>query len=199
MPAAARWYIARNNTKVGPFTGGEIKQLATYGLLQPTEYVWAEGTPKWVEAATVPGLFPAPGEKKFWLSQAGRLRGPYTTDQIRAGLSTSQLDLCTQVCAEGSTQWQPLGQLTEFRGFVPAVVSPSRAQLLRGSLDLEEAALYLAGKSGDALARLITTLMDLKRKCSSPALAGSLDATIRALQARREETTAPAPAPPPAR
>lgn len=192
--AALRWYIARNKEKVGPFSAGNLRQLAGYGLLKPGEYLWAEGAAKWVEAASVPGLFPAAGQKKYWLTLAGQTRGPYFPDQIRAGLTTRQFNFETQACVDGSNQWLPLGQIDEFKGYVPTPVSPSRAQLLTGSLEMEEAELHLAGKSGDALAKLISTLMDLKRNYAhNPILVESLEATIQALQARRDEALAASP------
>ena len=188
-----RWFIARNKEKVGPFSAGNLRQLAGYGLLKPGEYLWAEGAAKWVEAASVPGLFPAAGQKKYWLALAGQTRGPYFPDQIRAGLTTRQFNFDTQVCSEGSNQWVSLGQIDEFKNYVLAPVSPSRAQLLTGSLEMEEAELHLAGKSGDALAKLISVLMDLKRNYThNPVLVESLEATIQALQARRDEALAPA-------
>jgi hypothetical protein len=196
--SAPRWYIARNKEKVGPFSGSDIKQLATHGLLQPGEFLWAEGSSKWVEATSIPGLFPPSGQTRHWLQVAGRTRGPFVADQVRAGLTTKQFNLETQSCVDGSTEWLPLGKVTEFRDFVPVAVSPSRAQLLIGSLDLEEAALHLAGKSGDVLAKLISNLIDLKRAHGrNPALVESLDATIKTLQARRDEqASVPVPTPP---
>lgn len=195
--AALRWYIARNKEKVGPFSAIDLRQLASYGLLKSGEYLWAEGAAKWVEAASVPGLFPAAGQKKYWLAVAGQRRGPYFADQIRAGLTTRQFNLETMSCAEGASQWQPLGQIDEFKDFVPAPVSPSRAQLLTGSLEMEEAEIHLAGKGGDLLAKLISTLMDLRRNYAhNPTLVEGLDSTIQALQTRREESLATASAPP---
>jgi hypothetical protein len=186
---APHWFIARNKEKVGPFAPGDLKQLATFGLLQPGEYVWMEGSTRWVEAASLPGLFPSPGQKKFWLSLAGQTRGPYIADQIRAALTVRQIDLATLAWTENATQRQALAQYAEFRDFVPAAINPSRARLLTGTLDMEEAVLHLAGKSGDVLARLISTLMDLKRNYShNPGLVATLDASIHALQSKREAT-----------
>jgi hypothetical protein len=192
---ALRWYIARNKEKVGPFSAGDLRQLAGYGLLKPGEFLWTEGAAKWVEAVSVPGLFPGAGQKKYWLALAGKTRGPYFPDQIQAGLTTRQFNFETRARVDGASQWLPLGQIDEFKGFVPPPVSPSRAQLLTGSLELEEAEIHLAGKTGDPLARLISTLMDLKRNYAhNPSLVESLDATINALQTRREETaSAPVP------
>jgi hypothetical protein len=186
--ANPRWYIARNNERVGPFSAGELQQLARCGLLQPGEYVWAEGAAKWVEAATMPGLFPPPGQKKYWVALGGQARGPYVPDQIRVALANRQLNLDTMVRAEDATRWQPLAQLTEFHNPPPGAVSPSKAQLFTSTLDLEEATLHLAGKNGDAIAKLICTLIDLKRNYAhNPALVDSLESTIQVLRQKREQ------------
>jgi GYF domain 2 len=186
--AEGRWFIARNKEKVGPFTPADLKQLATFGLLGPGEYIWTDGASKWVEAASLPGLFPRAGQKKYWLALGGQMRGPYVGDQIKAALNTGQLQLDILACAEGGDQWQALGQQAEFASFVPAALNPSRAQLLTGTLDMEEAVLHLAGKGGDMLARLISTLMDLKRAYThNTALVESLEQSIQALQKKRQE------------
>jgi hypothetical protein len=190
--AAPRWFIARNKERVGPFAASELQQLARCGILLPGEYVWAEGAAKWVEAGTMPGLFPPPGQKRYWLALAGKARGPYVPDQIRVALANRQVNLDTMARAEDAAQWQPLGQYSEFKGAAPAAVSPSRAQLFTSTLDLEEATLYLAGKSGDTLARLLSTLIELKRKYAhNPGLVENLETTIGVLQRKREEEAEP--------
>jgi hypothetical protein len=186
--AAPRWFIARNKERVGPFAIGDLQEMARHGLLRPAEFVWMEGAAKWVEAAKLPGLFPAPGQTRYWVALAGQARGPLLIDQVRAALATRQIDLQTLACVEGTKNWQPLSQVTEFRGYVPSTVSPSRAQLLTGTLDLEEATLHLAGKGGDALAKLICTLMDLKRNYAhNAALVQDLDVSIQLLQEKRAQ------------
>jgi hypothetical protein len=63
-PAAARFYCAENRRRVGPLSFPDLKGRVAAGKLLPADMVWREGTPKWVEALTVPGLFPpapAPG------------------------------------------------------------------------------------------------------------------------------------------
>ena len=186
--AIARWFIARNKEKVGPFSPMDLKQLAGFGLLKPEEFLLMEGASKWVEANSVPWLFPAAGQKKFSLNLLGQTRGPYLVEQIRAALSTREITLDTLARAEESQPWTPLRQFDEFREFVATPLSPSRAQLYTGTLEIEEATLHLAGKSGDMLARLISTLLDMQRSyAKNPALAENIETTIRALRAKREE------------
>src|SRR5258708_4110158 len=93
--AAARWFIARNNEKVGPFAPMDLKQLATFGLLKPDELMLVEGADKWVEARSIPWLFPSVGQKKYTLKLLGQSRGPYLIDQIRAALTTREITLDT--------------------------------------------------------------------------------------------------------
>src|SRR4051794_11862377 len=112
--AAERWFIARNKTKVGPFSAGDLKQLARHGVLQNSEHVWLEGAGKWVEAGSLPGLFPKADEKKYWVAVAGQTRGPFIAAQIRAGLNAHQFTLENQACAVDARQWMKLGQFEEF-------------------------------------------------------------------------------------
>jgi hypothetical protein len=175
--------------KVGPFSALELQQLARHGLLKPGEHVWLEGSQRWLEANAVPGLFTRAGEKKFWLTLKEATHGPFVVDQIRAGLNTHQFTLETQACADDTPRWMPLGQLPEFRDFKLETIALTggRARLLAGSLEFEEAVLYRAGKNGDLNAKLISTFMDLKRRCAhNPALAASIEETIAALQAKHQ-------------
>jgi hypothetical protein len=191
---AVHWYIARDNNKVGPFTSADLKQLATFGLLKANEMIWTEGLSKWIEASSFPALFPAAGEKRYWLAMSGQTYGPFSADQIQAALANRQITLETQVCLEDAKEWAPLARVPEFQGFTPANVSPSQAKLLTDRLNPEEAELYLAGKSGDAIARLITTLLDLKKAYAANAtLAESLEKSIEVLRARRAEEKAAMP------
>jgi hypothetical protein len=184
---AARWYIAREGQKVGPFAPSELRQLATLGLLQPTEMVWTEGLSKWVEASSFPALFPQQGQK-YWLHVNGQTRGPYSVEQLRAGLTAREFTLDTPTCPENEKEWQPLNKRTEFRHFVAPPVTPSHARLMAGTLEVEEARLHLAGKAGDTLAKLISMLKDLQKSCAdNPGLVQSLERTIQALQAKRDE------------
>lgn len=195
MPVA-RWYIARSNEKVGPFSAVELQQMARFGLLQPSEHIWVEGSSKWMLASSVPTLFSPPAQRKYWLLLAGQTRGPFIAEQIRAGLNAHQFTLETHACADEARQWMPLSELPEFRDFKleTAPLTASRAQYLVGLLEFEEVALHMAGKSGDELAKLMSLFMDLKRNCAAnPALVANLDETIAQLRTKREEL-APVPA-----
>ena len=74
---ATQWFIARHKQRFGPFSAGQLKQLAALGLLQPGEHLWAQGTPKWVMAQSVEEIFPAPVQTKYWLALGGKPAGPY--------------------------------------------------------------------------------------------------------------------------
>lgn len=186
--ATARWFIVRNNEKVGPFAPVELRQLANFGLLKPAESLLMEGGSKPVEASSVPWLFPPPAAKKYSLKLLGQVRGPYLLDQIRAALTAREITLDTLVQTDASRPWVRLSELDEFRRFEATPLSPSRAELFTNTLEVEEAALHLAGKGGDVLAGLISNLLDKQRAyADSPAIVENIETTIRVLKAKREE------------
>jgi len=55
---ADQWYYARDECRLGPFSGRELRELAVCGLLLPTDTVWKLGVKKGVTAAHVKNLFP---------------------------------------------------------------------------------------------------------------------------------------------
>jgi hypothetical protein len=78
---AEQWYYTQNDQRFGPVSGGELKQLAMSGQLQPSDLVWKEGLPEWKAAKSFPALFtgetpPAPAVAatgKKILAGVGRL------------------------------------------------------------------------------------------------------------------------------
>lgn len=53
------WYYVVNGAQVGPVSLAEVKAAADAGKLAPTDLVWEEGSPDWVAARTISGLFSA--------------------------------------------------------------------------------------------------------------------------------------------
>jgi hypothetical protein len=53
-----QWHCNRDGKLLGPFTDQQLKQLATSGMLVPTDLIRKAGTEKWVPASRVKGLFP---------------------------------------------------------------------------------------------------------------------------------------------
>src|SRR5262245_57323889 len=51
------WYYTTNNQQMGPISWDELLQLASTGLLHPTDMVWKEGMADWVKADRKDGLF----------------------------------------------------------------------------------------------------------------------------------------------
>jgi GYF domain 2 len=197
---AGNWYFARDKHRLGPFSWSQLRQLAAFGLLPPNDHIWEEGTPKWREAGSVAGLFPdSGGAREYYLATGKRSHGPYSANQVRAMLLSGGVTPETHARAADATRWAPLGQMAEFVSAVPAT-SASQAVLVMDSdqqMSREEAELYLAGKEGDTLARLIARLMDLKRKyAENTTLTCSLDRNINDLTALREQSLARAAAPP---
>lgn len=58
------WYYLRNRLPVGPFTFEQLKKLAQSGDLRPKDLVSTRGTPQWVDAGSVSGLFSGPSASK---------------------------------------------------------------------------------------------------------------------------------------
>lgn len=55
-----RWYFTRDGrNRIGPLSAQELRDLAHSGQLLPTDMVWLEGTPMWLRACEVSGLFDA--------------------------------------------------------------------------------------------------------------------------------------------
>lgn len=186
--AAIEWYLARNKQKIGPFSSLQLKQLTLCGFLQRSDMLCATGASRWVEAQSIPGLFPEAGEKRYWISYKNKTRGPFVADQLRAGLRAGEWTLEAQVWSDDSGAVLSLSELPEMDGACQQSVSRSQAQLLSGSLDIEEAVLHLTGKQGDETAQLLSMLMSLKRTYADrPELIKSLDQSIEALRKKRTE------------
>jgi hypothetical protein len=55
-----QWFVARDGQRKGPLSSKDLKTAADAGHLDPTDWVWKEGMPKWVPASNVRGLFTDP-------------------------------------------------------------------------------------------------------------------------------------------
>src|SRR5262245_36051760 len=54
----SRWYVARDRKKIGPVAHGDLRELVASGRLQPSDMLLREGTTQWLQANSVPVLFP---------------------------------------------------------------------------------------------------------------------------------------------
>jgi hypothetical protein len=54
-----QWYVAKGKQKLGPFKRAELQTLARENRILPTDMLHKEGTPKWIPASSVQGLFTA--------------------------------------------------------------------------------------------------------------------------------------------
>jgi hypothetical protein len=59
-PKPSIWYYTHDRKPVGPVTFEQLVERARAGEVAPHELVWQEGTPQWVEARAVDGLYPTP-------------------------------------------------------------------------------------------------------------------------------------------
>jgi len=58
----ADWFYSAGDTRQGPVTELELRRLALDGKLKPSDLVWKDGMPDWVEARTVETVFPRRSE-----------------------------------------------------------------------------------------------------------------------------------------
>jgi GYF domain 2 len=54
------WYYARDGAQTGPVSFDDLKKAIGAGQIGPEDLVWREGTPDWMPAKSVPGLFAEP-------------------------------------------------------------------------------------------------------------------------------------------
>jgi hypothetical protein len=50
------WYVTRQGQQMGPFTAGQLKQMAGRGEIDASDLVWKQGMTKWAPASQVKGL-----------------------------------------------------------------------------------------------------------------------------------------------
>lgn len=185
-----QWYISRDQQKVGPFSLDEIKQLASLGILRKTEFILTEGSQRWVAANSIYGLFPEDERQRFWLSFNGQVLGPFDRATIRNAVLGGRVPRDAHVCPEGTKQWVQLEQQAKFHDAVKA--SRDSGVVCTAALSEQEAELHLAGKQGDSIARLVSTLMDLKRRnATNNSLVDIIDKNIRDLLSLRRTGTMP--------
>ena len=55
----AEWFFSDGDARQGPVTEDELKRLLAGGRVAPTDLVWKDGMPDWVEARTMTGFVPA--------------------------------------------------------------------------------------------------------------------------------------------
>lgn len=163
---ANSWYFGRAGQKIGPFTTHQMQQLASLGMVKPEDHLLEEGVTKWVAATSLPWLTFSQGSQNYVLHLFGKEYGPYATQQVRAALLSGRVAPTTPARPEDGKQWLPLQQLTEFRNSLPTVIKEPEAPSRVGgaSMTREEAELYLAGKKGDSLARLVFVLQGIRKK-----------------------------------
>lgn len=71
------WYHTRNGEQVGPVTLDEVRRRASAGELTPTDMVWREGMPDWIDARLAPEVAAAFGS-------TAPAQGPYDYQPAQA-------------------------------------------------------------------------------------------------------------------
>jgi hypothetical protein len=187
---AGNWFIGRNKEKIGPFTAHQIQQLASLGMVKAEDHLLNDGVSKWVTATSLPWLVFTQDAEQYLLTLFGKTYGPYTPQQVRIALLSGRISPDTPGCPQGSKHWVPLRQMTEFCKSLPTTVKESEAPSRVGgeTMSREEAELYLAGKSGDSLAKLVCTLQGIRKRLSdNPTLQELIGKNIRDLLDMREK------------
>lgn len=189
----SNWFFARTSQKVGPFTVHQIQQLAALGMLTAADHLLEEGSSKWVAASSLPWLTFSQGSQKYLLRMFGKDYGPYTLQQVRAALLSSRVPRDTPARPQEGQQWRPLHLMTEFQHALATTVKTAEpaapaSRIGGATMTREEAELYLAGKQGDSLAKLVYTLQLIrKRFTDNPAMQEILDKNIHDLLDLREK------------
>jgi hypothetical protein len=187
---ASNWYIGRNKQKIGPFTPHQIQQLASLGMVKAEDHLLEDGSDKWVGAKSLSWLAFTQGAEQYHLTLFGKPYGPYTTQQVRVALLSGNISPDTPACPKDGKHWLPLRQMTEFSKSLPTTVRESDAPSRVGGAKMsrEEAELYLAGKRGDSLAKLVVTLQDIRKRFSdNPSMQELIGKNIHDLLALREK------------
>jgi hypothetical protein len=151
------WFYVINGVPSNPVSWDELKSVAASGKLSPDDLVWKEGTPDWVPARTVAGLFastsatpatyglsPPPPPPPHPLADATLPLDDGSTDPTKPRRTRSR-DRDPNAPPPNMQEWVKLIQLFLLRTFNP---DPSQVQLIPD----EEAALTESGVM-DATAR----------------------------------------------
>jgi hypothetical protein len=118
----AGWYLTRDNQRYGPYEREQLGKMAGAGNVRPTDLVWREGMPGWVEARSLGDLFPA-----GWANGALAAPARHPAAGGAGGLFTPRVRRA--VAALGAFLWLQLRRATAVR--VAAVpVSPREAERL---------------------------------------------------------------------
>lgn len=114
------FYSPGGRAAQGPVSAARLKELASAGRLQPTDLVWREGTPEWVPARRVRGLFstreertppehpplvPVPTERSYWVQNKRATDGPCSLATLRERLAGGTLKPQTLACEVGRQDW----------------------------------------------------------------------------------------------
>ncbi|MFO0964194.1 MAG: DUF4339 domain-containing protein [Gemmataceae bacterium] len=139
MSAAARYCYIKNKQQFGPISAEEIKAMCAAAKLGRDDLVWQEGTPSWLPAAQIPGLFaappsaapppppappPRPPQSLFHYLQGGQQRGPVSFEQLKALAASGQLRPADQVWQTGTPSWVPADKVP---GLIPPPAPPRAA------------------------------------------------------------------------
>jgi len=70
-----QWYYGQGETKLGPFSAQQLKEMAAQGKIEPAHTIWKEGIEQGVPATRVKNLFPA-SQPEIVQPEAGQTIAP---------------------------------------------------------------------------------------------------------------------------
>jgi len=102
-PACGKWGQLRES-----LVTERVECPECHGVFQAAgaDKVSRSGPPS--RSGTKPPQLPAPPEGRVYLDLAGKVQGPFTSEQIEGFLQVGAATLDTPCCVEGSDQWQAL-------------------------------------------------------------------------------------------
>ena len=88
------WHYLIDGEQLGPVYTHDLQELATNGVLQPSDLVWRKGMSDWIPASQVPGLFPSQpppvptsaARRAAYASYEDREYHQFVNNKIAAGL-----------------------------------------------------------------------------------------------------------------
>lgn len=98
----------------------------------------------------------------------GKEYGPVSAEQLRDWIKQGRVNASTQILEEGTTNWRPLSEFTEFIG--PAAAAPGPAsfsQPMAGGLAIPSQADALQKVSGPATGLIVTAILGFLTQATS--------------------------------
>lgn len=127
---ASEWYVGRNGQQSGPFSTGQLKEMAAAGQLAAGDLLWNQGLESWVPVSKVKGLLPVEGGGTLppldlgtpgGLAGDARVRGDAARDMPGSGLADDNPYRASAAAAAGPAVAPAASSDTVYAEFLPRV------------------------------------------------------------------------------